>query len=618
MTESASARRVWPWVAGAAAAVAALAVAIVWLREPPRRLLVAPMMGLDACITPTGKPTGDAKSTEELAQACSGPQGSAAALVESTLSGLQGTATSGRYELGYTLNIPLLKLFHEQAGDWLIDKEQLGRVVRTLRDSERPVIVYLFSTHFSQNAPIERFLAADPANLSWTQKGPLPVDSYYGEPLYNWSLANMRTALTARRIQAADAVIREICKLEPRHIAKIKGMTLLGELHHLFPNFEAGMGFKPPYLVSDYSPKSKADFRWFLERYFGNIRNLNRTLGTSWTSFEQIEPPSKDIRTEPLKDYSEHIDSYAHGSLPISGWAYVKEATDAAPAHVRIYRNGELLGRVPVNLGRQDVLAALPELGTANTGWRFDMDFKELPTGFHRIDVFLENRPDDLVHVATRNIAILDKRQEKPLPRPQKALPPNRLADATTKAYVDVPGDQTSYFYNPLVTYWHAFRSLQVVGYLQKFSQAVDPRCLKDVPRFTHQIIPFTNPGWDETKFAIDASLRKLDGIQMGISLYGEPTYGTSFSKWLATTQHKRYGITEFHPLKALDTAQLDAALQMHERQGAEFVSYFVEPRWKGHLVSRGHNMFSFDPDNPKYGSDKLYESARATLAIRP
>jgi hypothetical protein len=56
----------------------------------------------------------------------------------------------------------------------------------------------------------------------------------------------------------------------------------------------------------------------------------------------------------------------------------------------------------------------------------------------------------------------------------------------------------------------------------------------------------------------------------------------------------------------------------MHERQGAEFVSYFVEPRWKGQLVSRGHNMFSFDADNPKYGSDKLYESARATLGTRP
>lgn len=616
MTELSS-KRAWPWVVAVAALITICITALWWLREPSRRMLIAPMMGLDACITPTGPPVADARTHEELMRSCSGPQGSAAALVESTLSGLAAKIPASRYELGYTLNIPLLKLFHEQAGDWLIDKEQLGRIVRTVRDTDRPVVLYLFSTHFSQNAPIERFLAADPANLSWTQKGPLPVDKYYGEPLYNWSLVNMRTALTARRIQAAEAVVREICKLEPRHIAKIRAVTLLGELHHLFPDFEAGMGFKPPYLVSDYSAKSKADFQWFLERYFGDIRNLNRIVGGSWKSFAEISPPSKDIRTEPLKDYFEHIDSYAHGSLPISGWAYLKGATDASPAFVRIYRNGDLLARVPANLGRQDVLTALPELGTANTGWRFNMDFKALPTGVHRIDVFLEGGPNELVHLATRNVAILDRRQETPQPLAQKALPPNRLADASTKAFVDVPGDQTSYFYNPLVTYWHAFRSLQVVAYLQKFSQAVSPQCMKDTPRFTHQIIPFTNPGWDENKFAIEASLRELEGIHMGISLYGEPTYGQSFSQWLSTTKHKHYGITEFHPLKPLSIEELDAAFRMHERQGAQFLSFFMEPRWNGQAVSRGKNMFSFDPDNQHYGSDKLFGSAQGAISPR-
>ncbi len=81
---------------------------------------------------------------------------------------------------------------------------------------------------------------------------------------------------------------------------------------------------------------------------------------------------------------------------------------------VRIYRNGELIARVPASLGRQDVLSALPQLGTANTGWRFDMDFRKLPIGLYRIDVLLENKPGDLVHLATRNIAILDKTQQPP------------------------------------------------------------------------------------------------------------------------------------------------------------------------------------------------------------
>jgi hypothetical protein len=616
MRVSSSTRRLA--LAGAFAVVVFAAIGLAakaYFRNPPARVLLAPMIGLDTCLSPSGQAGGEARTPQEVARSCAGPQGSAAALVESTLSGLQAAgSTSPRYDLGYTLNVPLLKLFKEQDGDWVIDEELLGRVVRTLRDTERPAIVYLFSTHFGQGAPIEAALAADPANLSWTAQGPLPKGTFYGADIYNWSLAGTRTAITARRVQAAQAVLMEICKLEPRHIEKIRGITLLGELHHLFPNYEASMGFVPPYLVSDYSEISRAGFRRFLESSLGTIANLNAAIGTSWTSFAQVEPPSKDVRTTPLRDFTEHIDSFAHGSLPISGWAYAPGATDVAPAMVRIYRNGDLIARVPANLGRQDVLAALPELGTANTGWRFDMDFRKLPTGLHRIDVFLENRPDDLVHLAARNIAILDKSQQMPGPLPQKALPANRAPNASVKAYVDTPADQSSYFYNPLVPYWHAFRALQVANYLESFDKALQPQCLVRVKRYTHQVIPFSHPGWDETKFAVDASLGKLDGIDLGISLYGEPTYGTSFYGWLAGSQHKHYGVTEFHPLKAMGATEFDGMLEKHAAHGAEFVSFFLEPRWQGRLVPRVHNLFSLDPDNEKFGSRQLYESVRHLL----
>lgn len=599
------------------AGAALILAGVIYLHEPPARVLLAPMIGLDTCLSPSSTPVTSDPNDHELAKSCSGPQGSAAALVESTLSELQPPGSkSARYDLGYTLNVPLLQLFKERDGDWIIDKELLGRVVRTLRDTDRPAILYLFSTHFGQNAPIEAALATDPANLSWTPKGPLPKDSYYAADIYNWSL-NTRTAITARRVQAAQAVLREICKLEPRHIQKIRAVTLLGEVHQLFPDFQAGMGFAPPYLVSDYSDASKAGFRKFLEQYFGTIAKLNANIGTQWTSFEQIEPPSKDVRTTRLRDFTEHIDSFAHGSLPISGWAYVPGATELAPAMVRIYRNGDLIARVPASLGRQDVLAALPQLGTANTGWRFDMDFTKLPTGLHRIDVFLENKPDDLVHLATRNVAILGKTQQTPSLLPQKKLPVSRQLDASVQASVDMPVDQSSYFYNPLVTYWHAFRALQVAQYLQSFDKTLDAPCMAHTPRYTHQIVPFTNPGWDETKFAIDASLGHLDGIGLGVSLYGEPTYGTSFFKWLAGTGHKQYGVTEFHPLKPLDPRELRRVLAAHEARGAQFVSFFLEPRWKGRPVVRAHNLFSLDPDNPKYGSPQLYESFRQVLQGR-
>ena len=511
--------------------------------------------------------------------------------------------------------MPLLKLFKEHNGDWVIDKELLGRLVRTLRDTERPAILYLFSTHFGQGAPIEAALAADPANLSWTAEGPLPKGTFYGADIYNWSLAGTRTAITARRVQAAQAVLREICKLEPRHVEKIRGITLLGELHHLFPNYEASMGFVPPYLVSDYSEVSKAGFRRFLERHFGTIATLNANIGTSWTSFQQVEPPSKDVRITPLRDFTEHIDSFAHGSLPISGWAYVQRAADLAPSMVRIYRNGDLIAQG----ARQHGAPGRPEcpagIGQCQHRLALRPGFQDVAhrvASHRRLPGESIGRPDPSCDTQHRHTG------QEPANTAGHCLKRRcrRAAWQThrCKASVDMPADQSSYFYNPLVTYWHAFRALQVADYLRSFEKGLQAPCVAQTKRYTHQILPFAHPAWDETKFAVDASLRKLDGIGLGVSLYGEPTYGTTFFSWLESSPHKHYGVTEFHPLKAMDPMELEGMLARHAGHGVEFVSFFLEPRWKGRLVPRAHNLFSLDPDNPKFGSQQLYESVRSLL----
>ncbi|MEO7392688.1 MAG: beta-galactosidase, partial [Ramlibacter sp.] len=556
-------------------------------------MFLAPMIGvIEPCILGQVPAAGSPESG--LARKCLGPAGSAGALVEATLAALAPPGERIRgYEVGYTLPVPLLKLFKQSGGDWVIDAEAIGRLVRTLRDVDRPAIVYLFSTHFAVNAPIEEALQSDPRNLSVTPAGPLPRDKYYGTDIFNWSFASTSNDITKRRVQAARAVIAEICKLESGQIARIRGVTLLGELHHLFPRFEGGMGFGPPYLVSDYSEASTTGFRDFLRGRYGSIERLNAELQTQWTSFDQINPPSKDIRTTPLRDFTEHIDSFAQGSLPIAGWSHVRGASSTPPLTIRIYRNGDLIGTAPVMLGRRDVLQAVPGLGDANTGWRYDMDFRALPTGLHRIDVFLERGPNDLVHLATRQIAVMDRTQKPPQPMEQKALPASRQPGEEVRGHVDLPADQSSYFYNPLVPLWHAWRGRQVVDYLQYFAKSVKDSCLSGTTLYTHQIVPFTNPGWDQNKYAIDASLQKLESIRLGVSLYGEPTYGTSFMQWFGTSGHSNYGVTEFHPMKAMATPELQQTLDLHAAHGADFVSFFLEPRWDGKLVSRGHNIFS-------------------------
>jgi hypothetical protein len=574
------------------------------------------MMGLEPCLTPSEENTADAATIQALARHCAGPEGSAAALVEATVAGLQ-TAGSARqpFELGYTLNVPLLKLFKPQGTGWAIDQPQVDRLARTLRDNPRPAILYLFSTHFSQGAPIEKALAADPANLSWTQAGPLQDSTYYGAPIYNWSFAGTDNAITQRRIEAARAMLDAVCRLGPEHAAKLRGVTLLGELHHLFPDFEAGMGFQRPYQITDYSAQSRAGFRAFLRQRFGTVERLNASLGSQWPSFDAIEPPSKNIRSEPLRDFTEHVDAFAHGSLPIAGWTHVPQAGSLRSARILVYLNGRPIGAASIDKHRQDVLQALPELGTANVGWRFDLNFAKLAPGLHRLDMFVDRGAAGLTHLTTRRIAVMDRSHSTPQPQAEVALPDSKPAGPETRSYVDSPADLSSYFYNPMVPLWHEFRRAQVVNYLLAFNKALQPPCLADTPRYVHQIVPFTNPGWDETRFAIEGSLQPLPGIGLGVSLYGEPTYGTSFSNWLGTTQHRGYGVTEFHPLKAMGANEMRQVLNRHEAQGARFLSFFMEPRWQGRKASKHTNLFSFDPDNKEYGSDRLYQAVRAVLA---
>lgn len=586
---------------------------------PKLPMLFAPMVAVvDPCILLPEPPPAGGTSANSLEESCTGPNGSAAHLLESTLARMEPRDTQhpASRPLGYTLPAPLLQLFHREADGWAIDKDRVKRLVRTIRDTNRPVILYLFSTHFATDAPLEQQLAKDPTNLAQTRDGPMAKGRYYDSAIHNWTFATTQTDLTARRVQAMAALFSELCTLPDSAQAKIRGITLLGELHHLFPDFEAGMGFATPYRVTDYSQASVEGFKTFLRSEFPSINQLNRVLGSNYQSFEDIEPPSRDIRTEPLKRYTDHIDSFAHGTFPVSGWAFAPKGPHTPPASVHVYLNGKFTGKTPIDKSRQDVLTAKPEFGSTNTGWRLNLDFRQLPRGLHQVDVLLESSPGQLMLLGSKEIAVMDKTQSAPIPQAQVQLPPHKLRPPTVQAHIDQPVEQASYYYNPLVPFWHKFRGQQVAQYLQFFDEVVAQSCLSATPRYTHQIIPFTNPSWDEHKFAIEASLslKSMGTIRPGVSLYGDASYGTSFPKWYSTTGHRRYGVTEFHPLRAMSGRDLGQTFDQHAQRGADFLSFFVEPYWQDQLVARNHNLFSFDPNNPQFDSDKLYRSVQEHL----
>ena len=570
-------------------------------------LTLAPMVGgLDACLQNT--------PNTALPASCLGPTGSAAPLVEATLARL-GEAKSPDLAMGYTLKAPLLDFLRADGSDWTVDADAVQRLANTIRDVRRPVVLYLFSTHFESGAAVEQALATNPDNLAYSPKGTLPIDSYYGTRIYPWSVARTDNEISRRREQVIEAISTAMCRLPQEAQARILGVTLLGEVHQLFPKFQSGMGFTDDYAVSDYSPASIAGFRQYLEQRFGTLEKLNAALGSAYTDWNAVSPPDRDIRKEPLQHYGQHIDSFAHGSLPVSGW--VAPATDARAGlgTVHIYLNGQLRGRTPVGLGRQDVLDAVPELGSADLGWRHDLDFSRLPTGIHQLDVYLERGNQPLMHLGSRRISVMDSRQATPAAMPMKQLPAAPEAPTTLRHYIDSPIEASSYFYNPLVPLWHAYRNAQVADYLQHFGRIVRQSCLADRPLYTHQLIPFSNPSWDAQKYAVDTSLQPMKGLHLGISLYGESSYGESFMRWLQGTRHPGYGVTEFHPLKAMSPHELAQTFERHRLRGARFVSMFLDARVDGKPSSSALNIFSLDPDNARFGSATLYESLKSVLA---
>ena len=580
-----------------------------------RKLLIAPMIGgLDSCIFKKDfliflEP--ESKYTKLCAEVGDSP----AALIESTLQGISDRGYYfGNYKLGYTLYVPVLKLFDIIDSEPVINKKAVHRVVNAIRDVDRSMILYLFSDHFGVDSPVENYLAKDTRNLLKSTKGFLERDKYYGVDIYPWSFVDFDNQITRLRAIAFNEILDEVCKLPEATIKRIMGVTVLGELHHMFPDFQSGMGFSGEYLISDYSERSVVDFRNFLSKKYHDIHNLNSYLNSNYANFEEINPPSKNIRKQSLSNYWEHIDAYAHGVLPISGWVAATSKKSSTPLWIKIYQNGEFLARVPVAFGRQDVLLAHPELRSPDVGWSFDFNYANLSSGIYTIDIFLENPEKPLMHLSTRHISIIGQSQLAPVLMPLKALPDATVMDHTVLSYVDYPQELSSYYYNPLAVLWLDFRRNQITKYLHFFENIAKSKCINSDFIYSHQILPFVNPGWDVSKFAVGNDLSVPATMRLGVSLYGEASYGTSFFDWYSKSNRKAYGITEFHPLKAMNPVQLDAVLDKHYKNNAQFLSFFTEAKGLEESDSSTPNIFSFSKINKNAGSNVLFESMRELL----
>jgi hypothetical protein len=577
-------------------------------------LVIAPMMaGTFFCEEAIGNPA--VADEDAAARYCASLGRNGAARIGAALDAIgPKTSPSGAYLLGYTLIVPAFRYFTKVNGAWEVDRAMLAANLATIQDLDRPVVVHLSATHFAYSGmELTRELAQDERNLQWTRDGPAHPFDYFNVPIIAWSLADQSAPVSVLRRQLFHAAIDALCELPAAAQQRIIGVSVLGETHEVFRNLGNGPTYAiPTSELTDYSPMMAHGFRAWLQQRYGTIARLNQELGASFASFEAIQPPSRDIRSEVLNGYFDHMDSYAHGILPIYGWVHDQRRR---PLEVRIRLNGREIGSADLGLTRTDVSEARPDL-PANLGYRYDLDFRAIGYGSHAVEVTASAGGGEPLLVARRTVVHIDRTQGAPQPVPYVGTPPRPLSvDSQIIGGIDGPDPVQSVFYNPLADLWLQFRNLVVRNYVDQFARIAGKSCIPASKVFSHQITPRLYGSWNSDVLAVDASLRPSASYLPGVTLYGGGAVGGAFNAMKQRLGWARYGVGELHPLVPMRDEDYAAMFELHRRGGAAYVApYYMNLLPAAPGTGENLDRFLIAPGNTRYGSDRFHRGIAAAM----
>ena len=524
---------------------------------------------------------------------------------------LEPGGPKGDVQIGYTVTVQLLGLYHHTAKGWAIDTEQVDALLNVIRKVDRPVVLYLCADHFDAIGPLTTHLSKDPRNLmQLPDNKPLEL-GYFGYRVFPWTLSSDPDIPVNRyRFEALDYIAKRVKALPQKVQSRIVAITRAGEVHQMYPDFENGMGNYQGIQVTDYSPSSVAGFRQWLRSKYAGIEQFNRQNGFNYASFDAVTAPARDIRKERLGSFGEHYDTFADGTLPIAGWLW---DPNRVIDQLDLFVDGQRAGPVMRELNRLDVYRAVAEITTPNTGFRHDLDFRTLAPGRHLAQVVA------LSGGARHKLAEVEFVVVARDQRPVGTSTPKGLAglkDAKSlsgvRSWLDLPRPLQDLYYNPLAREWNVYRESQVYGFLKAFHERALRAGLPQGKLYSHQIVPSVNGSWNPQLFAVDPTLNGSAPWKQGLNMYG----GAVDSAWLRSFMGQRkisdYGAPEFHPQQWKREGAALAALQSHFNADARFISpmYFsIVPAKFKQRAENGVNRMEIDPHNAKDGSDQFYRA---------
>ena len=527
---------------------------------------------------------------------------------------LEPGGPKGKVQVGYTQTLKLLSLYKQGPKGWELDLAQVDTLLRPVTKVARPVVLYLAADHFDSLGPLPEELRKDKRNLMLLADGTPAESNYFGYPILPYTLqTDADIPVNRYRFAALQAIARRIAALSPEARKRIVAITLLGELHHMFPNFESGMGAYDNIRTTDYSAASVAGFRQWLRQRYGSIDAFRARTGLAYAGFDAVPAPSKNIRKEALASFGEHYDAFADGTLPFSGWLWDPQQRITA---LDLYIDGKRHGPVPRGFNRLDVYRADESVQDPNVGYRIDFDFSGLPPGRHRAQIVAESA-GARYELAQAEFVVVPRNQAPASDRPAPGVTGLQNAQVLpgVKSWLDLPRSLQDVYFNPLARDWNQYRAGQVRAFMQAFYDVAVQAGLPADRLYSHQIVPQVNSSWNPQLLAVGDTLAADTPWKPGFNLYGGATDSDWVRGFVAARRWQGYGVPEFHPQQWKRPGTALKALRSHQQAGARFVSpYYFSPvpqRFRPPGI-HGVSRMEVRPDNPLDGSAQFYDAIRA------
>ena len=573
--------------------------------------LISPMVGgLDICQSAIIKGITNSYDAEKY---CRSINETSSSLLEKKLFEFGNKKSpSDKFQIGYTLGFPILSYVDMKSdGSFTINKDKIKFRIKLLKDTNRDAVVYLFSNHFSvtNHAETEEKIAdIDKSSLMQLSDGKSPIDGYFSSKTYPWAINSDGTLIDKVRKATIKEILAQLCSMDETDKKKIRAVTVLGEVHYSYPDFFNGMGYKGIMQLTDYSPDSVAKFQEYLQSKYHNIEELNKYFNSDFPSFKDIYPPAKNINTDKLTNFFQHIDYASSGELAIYGWAAGK---DGSPVKVKVFIDGTDAGYAEYGLNRLDVYQSMPSIRRASVGYRYYLDIKKLSHGIHTVDI---------VHDDNGKYTLMKHLEVPVMDRTQSA--PETVGKAVTFPqekdilfWNDYPESLKPVYYNPLSEEFYKFRKMNVTKEITEYANIVSSSCITKNRTFSHQIAPMFNGDWNQEKTAVSDSLKKNDAYYIGFNTYGAAFYGDVTFKWLKDSGITRYGIPEAHPMVESQKI-ISEALEKHHEMGAVFISpYYIELKPENFGDDKEHGKFKIAPNNTQYYSSATYNAIKEAMA---